>query len=189
MSFDLYNFHQLLKENKIILSFEGTFSQGILRSMVEMLKEKLEIEENKDICDDKQQIAQKVYGTFIELAQNIQHYSAGKVVFDGKEMGTGIVLISETENYFIVNSGNLVNKSDLDKVTSHIDNINKMDCAELKKLYKTTLRLPVDKEKKGAGVGFIVIARTSENEIGYSVKSIDDSFDFLSINIKINKTI
>ena len=41
-TFDLLSFRKQIVENNIILSFEGKMSQGILVSLVETLKERLQ---------------------------------------------------------------------------------------------------------------------------------------------------
>ncbi len=127
--FDLLSFRQQLIENDIVLSFEGKMSQGVLISLVETLKERLAANGN----DATQQMIRKIYGVFVELAQNIQNHSLEKVVVDQQQIGVGIIVIREDKDKFVITSGNKLLNTDAEKLCSYCDLINTLDEDSLEK--------------------------------------------------------
>ena len=72
-----------MEAQEVILSFKGEFSQEILISVGDLLKEKLSND------DARQRIAKKIFFIFVELAQNIYRYSSERTQLDNKRIGTG----------------------------------------------------------------------------------------------------
>jgi len=140
-SFDLLSFRKLLIENNIVLSFEGKMSQGVLIALVETLKERLAT--NTD--DATQHIIRKIYGVFVELAQNIQNHSLEKVLINQQKIGVGIIVIREDEHKFMVTSGNKLLNDDAEKLRSYCDVVNALGEDELKKMYKENYAWHVNK--------------------------------------------
>lgn len=186
---DLFELQKIIKENKIILLFEGEFSQGILKNLVETLREKLLMDENELNSNQKYYVAKKVYSTFIELSQNIQQYSAEKYLINGHEVGTGIIIITENDEYFSITSGNKIEISKTKKVIDKCQYINNLDSQELKQFYKERIRGKRPEDSKRAGLGLIQMARQSKNELLYSYNSINDDYDFIIIEVKVNKEV
>lgn len=182
-SFDLLSFRQEIIESKIVLSFEGKMSQGVLVSLVDTLKEKLKVNEQ----DSGQYMVRKIFAIFVELAQNIQNHSMESEVIDGLETGTGIIVIREDENSFILTSGNNISKAAAEKLKQYCDALNKPSADELKKLYKQQLRSKRSKDAKGAGLGLLEIIRKSGNPLKYEIQSVDEKTQFFTLSVNLPK--
>jgi predicted ATPase/serine phosphatase RsbU (regulator of sigma subunit)/tRNA A-37 threonylcarbamoyl transferase component Bud32 len=184
-SFDLLSFRKLLIENNIVLSFEGKMSQGVLIALVETLKERLAT--NTD--DATQHIIRKIYGVFVELAQNIQNHSLEKVLINQQKIGVGIIVIREDEGKFIITSGNKLLNVDAEKLRSYCDMVNALGEDELKKMYKEKLRMARQQDVVGAGIGLIDIIRKSNHPIVYTLQAVDETTQFFTLSVTLFKTI
>ena len=84
----------------------------------------------------------------------------GGQTFDGK----GLVIVgvdSTTEKYYVF-SRNLVDETGKEKITEILENIVGMDKKELRVFYRERRKSGKGKHEKGAGIGFIEIARKCE---------------------------
>ena len=179
VNFNLYEYYNNIKANDIILSFKGALSQEILVEIGSIIRNKFAVERS----------LKKIFAVFVELAQNIMHYSAETEFSprDNKEVGVGIIVFSESETNYFIGSGNMIKNSKVDKIKGKIDNINNMSHDELKDFYQDQRRKPSDEDSKGAGLGFIDIARKSGNKVIYDINKIDDENSFLVLTVKFNK--
>ncbi len=185
---DLLEFRQLINEKKITLSFEGKMSQGILQNLVETLKEKLIDEEDDTDADSRGFMVKRIFAIFIELAQNIQKYSAEyKKGFSNKRTGSGIIVIREGDEYFTISSGNQLEKQSAYELKNYCNYINDLSRDEIKMLYKTKLREPRPEGQSSAGIGLLDITRKSGNPLGFEMKPIDHEKVFLVLTVKLNK--
>jgi predicted ATPase/serine phosphatase RsbU (regulator of sigma subunit)/tRNA A-37 threonylcarbamoyl transferase component Bud32 len=181
--FDLFNFRRQLVENDIVLSFEGKMSQGVLVALVETLKERLASHAN----DASQQMVRKIYGVFVELAQNIQNHSFEHVVIEDDKIGVGIIVIREDEHKFVITSGNKISNAQAEKLQAYCDSINKLDDETLKKLYKEKLRNVRQQQAVGAGIGLIEIRRKSTYPITYNLQAVDEEAQFFTLSVILFK--
>lgn len=179
LGFDLYKYYADNKDHHIILTFKGALSQEILVEIGSIIKSKLII--------DKQ--IKKIFAVFVEMAQNIMHYSDEKEVDlkSGKETGIGIVLFTHDEDRYLISSGNFVQNDKADKIVNKLEFVNSLDSDGLKKAYNEQIRTPRSSESKGAGLGFIEIARKSSSKIIYSIEKVNEEKSFLVLTIAFEK--
>jgi len=179
IDFDLYDYYKNNKDNNIILSFKGAVSQEILVEIGSMIRNKFTMQ--KDI--------KKIFSVFVELSQNIMHYSAEREYSqkENSNVGVGIILFSEHQDYFYISSGNLIDNSLVDRIESKINKINSMSQDELKDYYQEQRRMPQEDGSKGAGLGFIDVARKSGNKVDYDMNRIDDKNSFFVLKVKFKK--
>ena len=179
MKIDLYDYYQSVKQNDIILSFKGALSQEILVEIGSIIRSKFAIDKS----------LKKIFAVFIELAQNIMHYSAEKEFspIEEKEIGVGIIVFSENKDFYYLGSGNAVKNDKVKALTDRIDKVNLMTSEELKEYYQEQRRKPQAEGSKGAGLGFIDIARKSGHKIEYTTNEIDSESQFLVLHVKFNK--
>lgn len=179
LNFDLLDYYNNNKKNNIILSFKGAVSQEILVEIGSIIRNQFDI--HKSI--------KKIFAVFVELAQNIMHYSAESEfsLREGKDVGVGIIIFSENEDYFYITSGNVVGTKKGKKVVEKIEKVNEMSADELKTYYKEQRRKPQADGSKGAGLGFIDIARKSNQKIDYQLKETEDGNSFLVLSVKFSK--
>jgi hypothetical protein len=174
---DLLEFYKLTKEKNILLSFKGALSQEILVEMGNLIKSHLSM--SKKI--------KKIFSVFVELSQNIMHYSAEKEIVSGVDIGVGILLFTENDDTYKILSGNLVYNSKVEILKQKIDRIKSLSQDELKELYNEQIRIQRQSESKGAGLGFIEICRKSNSNINYEFFPLDGEYSFFTFVVKISK--
>lgn len=177
----LMEIQNFLKDNRILISFSGRFSQGIIQELGDAVKNHMEAEEmpKNDIFS--------VFGIFIEQTQNIRNYSSSKEGTKNydKISDSGIVVIGRKNDMYYVCSGNLVENHDMDNLVQRIERLVSLDKNELKKLYKEEMKKEIVPGSCGAGLGLIDMARKASKPIEYSVEKIDDEFSFFTINVLV----
>jgi hypothetical protein len=177
--FSNYKFYDGFKTNRISLAFQGMISQDLLSLIGLSLRRR----------NDNEMIAKRLFGLVIELAQNIYHYSTEKAYSekDKKEVGVGIIAIGETDEHYLVCSGNRMDSRKIKPITERCDYINNLDEEGLKVYYKDQRRNPSIEGSKGAGLGLIEMVRKSGNKLTYVINDADKEFAFLTLYVRINK--
>jgi len=94
--------------------------------------------------------------------------------------------LEKTETEFILSAGNYGKSGEMKTLTKRINLINKLDKANLKRLYNYTIKKDRIRVKGSAGLGIIDIARASKNKIEYQLHEINKNYVYLIIIIRIN---
>ncbi len=181
-NFNLYNFYNNIKKEKIIFCYSGPIAQSTIEGIGTTLRLDLKMEE-ADMSS-----SQKIFSVFIEQMQNVLNYSQEKILNDKeleKELKIGVLVIGQEENNFYVYCGNKVYNSDVEKIQSRMDELKGLSQEELKELYKKRRKSEQLEGSKGAGLGLIEMARKSGRPIESSFKKIDDEFSFFSIKVLV----
>lgn len=170
-----------LNENKVVLSFTGSFSQRIIEEIGEALKEYLKCKDNS------KGTMYKVFSVFIEQTQNVKNYaySLDKNGEKDKVLYSSVVLIGEEPDHFFICSGNLINKNHKEKLENKLKIIKNSNKSELKNLYKSILRDEIIKENNSAGLGLYEIAKNSNQKIEYKFTEIDEYYYFFTLTAYI----
>ena len=173
-------YKQFFNKEKTVLYYSGSFFQNILVELGEKLKNKL------FTLQIKNKTTKKIFAIFIELCQNIYHYSEEKININGinKPAGSGKIIVYEDKNSYYVMSGNLIKNTQKDFLIERCGFINKLDNVALKMHYKQRLH---DANGQHGGVGFIDVVRKSNNPLICEIVPIDNSVLFLIIKVQIDK--
>lgn len=175
---DLFQHYHDVKDMNILLQFKGALSQEILIEMGEIIS-KPDNQFNREIHIS--------FSVFVEMAQNIMNYSSEKELINGDKIGVGIIVFTENEKFYNIYSGNIIKNEDEKMITDRINEINKASSMELKEMYKKqTARRILNRDKSG-GLGLLLIARLSNNNIGFLIKKVNNRNSFLELHVKINK--
>ncbi len=173
----LMDLRETLHSQGIIFAYSGYVTEPVLSGVGEALKQKLTI----DDADTK--TLRSVFAVFVEQMQNIIRYSAEKspdgVVADKSEAALseiryGILTIGKEGNDYVVCAGNLIYRNDMDRLDQRLSKIRDMSKDELKVLYKEQLRAEPEAGSKGAGLGFMEIARRASKPIEFDFQDFGD---------------
>ena len=181
---ELLGFRTQLRDSGIIFAYCGYITEPVLTGLGDALKLKLAIDE----MDTK--TARSVFAVFVEQMQNIIRYSAEKGA-SGSETGTpsqlryGVMTVSREGDSFVIKAGNLIDNADVEPLRAKLDNIRTADKEALKAMYKETLKGETEEGSKGAGVGFIEIARRSSRPIAFDFTDVDERFAFFALEAEI----
>lgn len=179
---DYFRYEQDIKDKKIILSFAGYISEGLLFSMGDILKQKMASEET-DINTTK-----KVFSIFIEQVQNIIRYSSEKIrddVGNKAEISSGVVSVGNEAGQFFVVCGNTMLSDDAAKLRTRLEHLRSLGKDEIKAYYKERLKEPPEADSKGASIGLIEIARRSSRPIEFDFMVIDEQKTFFCLKAYI----
>jgi hypothetical protein len=133
----------------------------------------------------------KVFSMIVEQIENIMKYSDEKITDESvdEELRVGIIVIGRCEDeMFFVMTGNRIQNNKVDRVHKKLIRIKQMDKDELKQYYKQQRRKNPDSDSKGAGLGFIELARKASCPIEFGFKKIDDTSSFFTIKTKFKET-
>jgi len=176
---NLYDYKQSLQEDGIIFSFSGPMSHDIIEGIGSAIRIKIGEGENGD-----RKAALKVFSIFVEQVENVINYSAEKDPIDS-ELSFGIVVIGKKDDLFFISGGNKIEKSKKEQLETHLSKLALMDKDELKVYYKERRRAAKEGDSKGAGIGFIEMARKSSRPLEFSFQEIDENSTFFTIKISI----
>lgn len=166
---------KVMAEEGIVFSFSGMISQSMTSFMVETAKSQIE-HMNEDA-----KMTRNMFLIAVEQLQNIMSYSKDKDVQDGSEYTSPGVLVvgfnKEKQKYYI-NSSNEIIEEDKTKISEKIDKINLLNRDEQRKYLREKLRSAEDKHDRGAGVGFIEMAKRSSEKLEYDFETVDGKLYF-----------
>lgn len=90
------------------------------------------------------------------------------------------------EEYYILSVSNTILLSDRDSIAYRINHINTLDRKGLKNLYKETITDGQFSPSGGAGLGFIEMAKVSDQNIWFDFQPIDNNFVWFTLRISIS---
>ena len=177
---EMYKFRNVLAQEGILFCYSGYMTEEVLSGIGQAIRMKLELEE----ADKK--IARSVFSLFVEQVQNVIRYSAEKEEFLSKEdmkkeLRFGVLTVGVKEGSFFVSCSNVVEQVDVERLNKNLNHIKSLDTGGLKKLYKETLRGQTPEGSKGAGVGFIDIARRASKGFEFDFMNIENDRSYFVI--------
>ncbi|MDN0077427.1 biofilm regulation protein kinase SiaB [Crenobacter sp. SG2303] len=163
----------------IMLCFNGPFSATLIEEIGQALRKHMEgLSESQSSVTD-------VFTAYIELTQNIRHYTA-QAGLTGVDAQATLTVSRNGEGRYVVDAGNVVKAADGAALVDRIESLAGLDKAELKAAFKAQLRQPRDPEAKtGAGLGLIDLARRSSEPLSCSLTPLNDGFSFFSLRVVI----
>ncbi len=181
---DMYKLQEIAKEEGVVFFYSGYFSQKVLLSVGEAIKQKMHAD------DVSMTTAKKIFTVFVEQVQNIIRYSTDRIqeniVQEENEFSYGMIIVGKSINdRFYICCGNNILLKDKDRLRQNLEEIQHMDKDELKKAYKEKLKAGPDEHSKGAGIGFLEIARKATEPITFEFKDIDNNNCFFFLEAYI----
>lgn len=176
----IYDLHQAMRQQNLILLYEGEFTQESIKSVLAMA------ERNMDSAAESSSTKRKVFNVMVECLQNIVKHSE-ELVSSGNTDPSAIFMIGRSEVSYTINSGNPINNSNIDNLKEKLDNINGLDKDGLKELYKSIIKSTTISEKGGAGLGFVDMARKSGNPLKFEFYELNDEYSFFCMQATVNR--
>lgn len=177
----LYDFKLEHNRHGIFLCFSGHISQELLVEIGDSLKLKMRQE------DVNSSTILKVFAIFIEQAQNILRYSADTVTRPAVEqkLGGGIMMVGYEQQRYYVICGNVVENKHIPKLKDYLEALKNMSKEELKQFYKERRKSELPEDSRGAGLGFIELARKASSPIEFNFRTIDEVCSFFALKTQI----
>jgi hypothetical protein len=157
-------FREYANEHGVVFYYEGEFSSNVIAAIGDAVKNK--IEQDPDASKKKR----KIFSTFIEMAQNVAHYASGTE--DESKPGSGALAVGKSGDRYFIASGNYVESRHVARMKEKLEPLRSMTLDEIKQAYKVQLRNDEherDGVSKGAGLGFLTVARDAAEPIEFSI--------------------
>jgi len=171
------NINELDKELKndgiVFLAYDGFLTQALIVAMTEAL------EKESESGELSMTTSTNILTIFIELCQNMMNYSKSQASLQSRNDGKGMILVGhdkEIDKYYVL-SRNLVNEKDKVAIEAKLSKVTSMAKEDLRQYYREMRKSGNNKHDKGAGIGFIEIARKSEKMV-YSFEKVEDIYSF-----------
>ncbi|MDV7338914.1 SiaB family protein kinase [Terasakiella sp. A23] len=179
----LKSLHDEMLQDGVNFCFTGFMSEEMILGVGQTLKKKFELEE----MDKK--TSRDLFSIFIEMSQNVVRYSAKNQAQDVDpitiDLRYGALSIGEKDGHKFIACGNLICNEHASRLENNLNEIRKLDAAELKALFKEKLRNETPEYSKGAGVGMIEIARRARKGFDFSFEDANESKKFFTITAYI----
>jgi hypothetical protein len=149
---DLLALHCRCHQQRLLLNFDGPFSQGLIEVLGLALRDHMrELNASQDRTMD-------VFSVYIEMTQNICHYIDMRG-YCGEATHAALAISLDNNDRYVICSGNLVEADDGHRLMSTLADLATLDKTQLKTAYKTRLREARDPQAgRGAGLGLLDIA-------------------------------
>lgn len=150
-------FFNLANQNRVIFYYVGYFSQNIVAAMAEAVKLQLEV------AGVAGPTRRRLFSSFVEMAQNIIHYSSNALTpptQNDRELRQGSVcILHDADGGFQLLCANPIDPEDGDELREKLDRLRNMTLEEIKQAYRQSLKEDAPEGSKGAGMGFLTVAR------------------------------
>jgi hypothetical protein len=174
----IYSMVEYLKDHEMVFWYNGPVSQVLVVEIGDIIKKSIEDESDRKVIN-------RIFSILVEQMQNIIKYSVHKK--SGKEgedifiLSSGLIAVGlEGADYSVI-SGNVICNTDIERVRERLDLIISMDREAQKEYYKTMRRKEPDPHSRGAGLGFIEMARKASRPLEYRFTPIDETHSFFAL--------
>ena len=161
---------ELNMDDTILYSFDGVVTQNSVVTVAKTVEAKL-LEANEDRAR-----VRTIFELIVEIMQNMLSYSAdsthlGDNVYESK--GAIIISLDSASKQCRINSGNDVYKEKQKGLIESLEEVNSIPLDEIKDVYKARRRERRMVHSRGAGLGFLDMARKSKNRLDYAFKEVE----------------
>lgn len=165
---EIFNsFRGVADDSGVLFYYTGSFSQSIVAAIGDTLRQRLEG------VGASNGARRKVFSSFIEMAQNVLHYAADVADDeDGSPFKQGALAVGREGEKFFVVCGNPVRSEEVPRLQEKLESLRRMSVDEIKSAYRAQLRDDLRQDdgiSKGAGLGFLTVARDATAPIEYSI--------------------
>ncbi len=176
----IYDLHRTMMSQKLILVYDGDFTQETTKSILAMA------ERNLDSSGEESGIKRKVFNVMVEALQNIVKHSSEQGLTAGSLVSkSAIFMISKDDKKYCVMTGNPIPKVHVERLTGNLNDLNSKDKEGLKEMYKDIIKNTQISEKGGAGLGFVDMARKSGEKLEFAFHNMDAEYDFFCLKVNI----
>jgi hypothetical protein len=157
----------------VLFAHYGDFSQSKSDQILKLIESAV-IE-----TGDKRKTMKRICGVLIEMIQNISIHGAR--LNDGHNHA--YVIVSKLENAYRLSSGNLILSNDVSSLEKRMNDLSRMDKADLRRTYIETLCDDDFSTKGGAGLGLLTIAKRADQGLSYTIHAHDALMSYFQLSV------
>jgi len=172
-----------MENNKNIISYEGHIDKNVVDNILHELKLKLKIL-NLEVLTRK-----RIYSASVECLDNIYRHSEIKNNSDKMcDKYPSMFRVKETQEGYTIEAGNVIPNSDIKDLKDRLEELNELETVGVNTLYKDTIMKSAGlSDKGGAGLGLIVVAKTTKKNLFYDFQSINNKYSYFILKVNILK--
>ncbi len=170
---DIKNLNRMLSKREILLNFNGNFNQNNILSLLSIIKGQMSVS----------RAAKKVYYIMVEMLQNISKHGANYE--ESNEGNSGIFYLGQTDEEFILTSGNYIANENIEELEERLEIINSLDNNELNEYFNKILLDQNVIDPKKTGLGFVDMRLKCNRKIAFDFKKVNDDFSFFTLQTSI----
>src|SRR4051812_36213153 len=126
----IYDLHQMMMTNNVVLIYEGDFTQETTKSILSMT------ERNLESSGEESGIKKRIFNVMVEALQNIVKHSDEAKEGTDTNHHAAIFLIGHEKSQYSIMSGNPIKTANIPSLKNALERINSLDKDGLKELYK-----------------------------------------------------
>ena len=180
---DIMQLREGLMREGVLFCYCGYVTEEVLSSIGDAVRDKLALE------NTEQQVARGLFAIFVEQVQNIIRYSAEKQegALDDRavDLRHGVLAVGINEGGYYVVCGNAITNSDVERLRDGLAHLQTLEKKELKALHKEILKGKTPEGSKGAGVGFIDIARLATRGIEFDFMALGEDLSYFVLKANL----
>lgn len=151
---------------------------------IDVLLHDLKLYLNHNI-DDKI-VRKRVYTLSVECLENIfRHADLNDKTANLVKEYPPRFIVEKISDSFIIHTGNIVFNKNIENIIERIEKLNELEQEEINVLYKKSLSNAEISEKGGAGLGLIVMAKTTGRKIRFDFEKINVKFSYFAMQLNL----
>jgi len=170
-----------IQANNVILLYEGEVNHDTIKVLLINLEHRFKKSTLNRI------VQKKIFNVLVECIQNIEKHTATLITENNEFCKRGSILIIEKPNEIVIFSGNLVDQEQKNYLLQKQLQLQDKNKQQLRSMYKQQLIEGTINHKGGAGLGFIDMARKTDNQIDFYFFETNSDFNFFVNRIIIKK--
>ncbi len=171
-----------MKSYDVVVNHKGLITLNIIDDILHHLKNYLMHKQEDKL------MRKRVYSLSVECLDNIlKHSDLNDAQNDLLEKYPARFIIERIAEDYLIHTGNILLNSRMKELIKRLENLNNLDFKQINSLYKKSLANAEISEKGGAGLGLIVMAKTTKQKIKYDFESIDDKFSYFAMQLNLKK--
>lgn len=175
-------FDDLAAEHGVFFYYCGYFSQPIITASADAIQLRLL---GAGVTEKSKR---RVLSAFIEMAQNIVHYSADAMTEAGAvddEVRFGTIRIARGEAGIVLTCSNPIDRRTYERLAPKLQVVSQMNLDAIRAAYREALRAEGEAQSKGGGLGLLTLARESTCPLEYSFTPSPEQPDLMVFELRI----
>ncbi|MFO8236095.1 MAG: SiaB family protein kinase [Bacteroidales bacterium] len=170
-----------MNSDKNIINYHGHINRKVVDNILYELKAKLKFM-GIELLKRK-----RVYSASVECLDNIyKHAEINSKQNNTEEKYLPRFIVRSAEGVYSIETGNLVSMEEAEFLKNKVDELNSLELADVNDLYKKTMLKSAGlSDKGGAGLGLIVIAKTTSYPLSYDLIPVNQRHMYFTLTVKI----
>ncbi len=171
-----------MKSYDVVVNHKGFMSLDVIDDILHHLKTFLFHKQHNKM------MRKRVYSLSVECLDNILKHS--DINEEEHELLINYpprFIVEKIAENFLIHTGNIILNRNRDVIIPRLDKLNDLTIEEINDLYKKSLANAEISAKGGAGLGLIVMAKTTKQKIRYDFEKINDKYSYFAMQLNLKK--